>query len=192
MDEQSFRAMLQKELVPLLEGKISQEQLSSTSREGLVSYIRPSRIAVKPTIDSTYKVAIDRSQAFDPVEKSLAETFIGEFSAVLALNSDQYINELLLSIPRRVVSRHLSGGVVLSEVLEHLELWAAQTYEGQRVVTSIGIVPGGGNSGPKIGEFWDHDFAHVLNNGFDTITLFSDTGVHTGFAQLSSKASSKH
>jgi DNA integrity scanning protein DisA with diadenylate cyclase activity len=85
----------------------------------------------------------------------------------------------------------LEGGTILREVLEQLETWAAQTYEGQRVVTSIGLVPATATPGPSIRNFWDQDFAHVLTNGFDTIILFDSNGMHAGFMQLSVNSSSK-
>lgn len=139
---------------------------------------------MKPTRHSSYRVAIDRSQNFEPHEKALAQHFVEELSSIVALNAGEFQTELLQAIPRRVVASHLGGHALLRGVLERLETWSSQTYEGQRIVAAIGILPTEGNTETMIADFWDEDFAPVLSNGFDTLLEVSSNGCITALRQL--------
>ncbi len=187
MDESTFRVLVERDLAPLLEGSVSAEKISSTPRDRLTSYKDPCSLLVKPSRESRFRVAIERSQSFEPHEKELAEHFIDEIAAIVKLNAGDFQGDLLQAIPRRVVAKYLSGGNTLRNVLERLETWSSQTYEGQRIVASIGIFPEEYTTESKLENFWEQDFAPVLSNGFDTILEVSSNGYICGLRSLDFK-----
>ncbi len=186
MDEHTFRALVDRDLAPLLESVVSTDVIPSTTRDRLASYGHPCRLLVKPSRKSTFRVAIDRSQSFEAHEKKLAGQFIDELSAIVALRAGDFEGELLQGIPRRMVAKHLGAGSTLRNALERLETWSSQTYEGQRIVAAIGILPGPDEAAIelKLEDFWEQDFAPVLSNGFDTLLEVSSNGRICGLRQL--------
>ena len=184
MDEATFRSRIEQDLAPLLEGTVSPDSIPSGTRDHLASYEHPCRLVVKPTMDANFRVAIERSQKFEPHEKLLAEQFIEELATVIALDAGDFQDDLIQTIPRRVVAKHLEGGQVLRGVLERLETWSSQTYEGQRIVAAIGIMPETSASTVALSDYWEQDFGPVLSNGFDTLIEVSSNGAISALTQL--------
>jgi hypothetical protein len=90
LDESTFRNYVKQDLAPFLEGTVSDETFTSTSRDGLASYENFCRLFVKPTRESKFRVAIDRSQRFERHEELLAKQFIDELAAVIALDAGDF------------------------------------------------------------------------------------------------------
>jgi hypothetical protein len=72
----------------------------------------------------------------------------------------------------------------LSLVIDTLEKWSAQTYEGTRISTSFGIDSSNAQSGNDFESFVREDFSKVLSNGYDTIVEFSQHGSLLGYIGL--------
>jgi hypothetical protein len=169
----------------MLQATLVQGERSSTSREALVSYLDPNRLAVKPRRDAGYRLVLTRSQGFTPGERTLAGHFISELAEVVALEAGEYQSDLLRAIQRRVVARDLGGSPPLLSILERLETWSSQTYEGHRIVSSIGldVEPAGGAL--ALDDLWDEPFGPVMTNGFDTLLVTGSDGKVGGLLQLS-------
>lgn len=173
----------------MLEGTLADDVLDSSTRDQLAAYLHPCRLLVKPAKSARFRLAIDRSQPFTSQERDLAGQFIRELAFVSALPASEYEADLLQAIPRRVVSKHVGGGAVLSEILERFESWSSRTYEGQRIVASIGVTPDESTSEVRLAELWEQDFGPVLTNGFDTLIAVDSSGRITEFHPLSTTTS---
>jgi hypothetical protein len=184
MDQDDFRQVVGDNLVPMLQATLEPGAVPSTNREALASYADPSHLHVKPERDAGYRLVLTRSQPFTPWERTLAGQFIDELAAVVALAAAEYQPDLLRAIPRRVVAKHLEGGAALVEILERLERWSSETYEGHRIVASVGldVVPAG--SGIALGDLWDEPFGPVLTNGFDTLLVAGSDSEIKGLRKL--------
>lgn len=185
MEEAVFRQIVSDELVPLLQATMVETSYPSTPREWIASYAAPTRLLLKPTRVADYRVALERSQAFSPTERSLAGRFMEELASVVSLDPGAYQTDLLRAIPRRVIAAHLGGGEVLRGILGRLEEWSSQTYEGQRIVAAIGLGTTESTSGVSLSELWEQPFGPVLTNGFDTILVVGRNGNIEGLRQLS-------
>ena len=93
--------------------------------------------------------------------------------------------DLLRAVQRRVVAEDLGGGSPLLSILGRLETWSSQTYEGQRIVASIGLDEEPAETGIALGDLWDEPFGPVMTNGFDTIIVAGSDGELSGMLQLS-------
>ena len=191
MDEGAFRQVVGENLVPMLQATLVPEAVPSTSAEALASYLAPTRLAIKPKRDAGYRVILTRSQPFTPRERTLAGEFISELAAVVAMEAGEYQLDLIRAIPRRVIATHLGAGPPLFSILERLETWSSQTYEGQRIVSSIGIDVTPASTGIPLDDLWDAQFGPVITNGFDTLLVTGSDAEIGGLLQLSTGDASK-
>jgi hypothetical protein len=133
-------------------------------------------------------LVINRSPTFTGRERKLAGQFISELAAVVKLGAGDYEPELIRAIPRLVVAAHLGGGTRLRSVLERLETWSSQTYEGQRIVAAIGLdaIPAG--TSIALDDLWEEPFGPVLTNGFDTLLVVGSDSQIQGVQQISTSS----
>ena len=186
MDQKHFQQVVADNLVPMLQATLQQKAVKSTKGEGLASYIGgPNRLAVKPERDAGYRLVLTRSQNFTQAEHRLARHFITELAAVAALQAGDYEPDLLRAIQRRVVARDLGGGPPLLSILEWLETWSSQTYEGQRIVASLGLDVAPAGTGIPLDDLWSEPFGPVMTNGFDTLLVTGSDSQVSGLLQLS-------
>lgn len=133
---------------------------------------------------------ISRSQPFTKQELKIIHDIIqisDEYSN-LSKDTQIYLNSVSLS---RMVAKALSIAdfnstfeTFLSLVIETLEKWSAQTYEGTRISTSLGIDSSNTEQGNDFDSFIKEDFSKVLSNGYDTIIEFSHHGHLIGYIGL--------
>ena len=171
MDQDTFRQIVGDNLVPMLQATLQPDAVESTNREALASYLDPTRLAVKPERGAGYRLVLTRSQGFTPRERTLAGHFIAELAAVVALNAGDYQPDLLRAIQMRVVARDLAGGPRLLSILERLQTWSSQTYEGQRIVASVGLDIVDAGTDILLDDLWDQPFGPVMTNGYDTLLV---------------------
>lgn len=184
MDQETFRRVMEEDLAPMLAGELKKDPLPSTARELTIAYEGPCRLLVKPTRDTAYRFAIDRSQSFSPQEKQLAEDFINQLEAIAKIDSGIYERDLLRALPTRVIAHHMGSGEVLHSILDHLQIWSAQTYEGQRIVAAVGIQDAPGNARLPLHTLWGEDYGPVMTNGFDTLLEVDSVGNVHGLVHL--------
>jgi len=177
VDQATFQTVVTDNLLPMIQGNLLEIE-PSTDAELLAAYrVNRNRLAVKPSKNAGYRIVIDRAQAFTNQEHDLTVQFMKELSAVVALDAGVYEQELIRVIPRRVVARHLrDGSDMLLDVLENLETWSSQTYEGQRIAACVGLLPEPYASGVDVSDLWNEAYGPVLTNGFDTILVVGADG----------------
>jgi len=133
---------------------------------------------------------ISRAQPFTKQELKIIHDIIQISDEYSDLDTDTqiYLNSGSLS---RMVARSLvdtdsdsAFETFLSLVIDTLEKWSAQTYEGTRISTSFGIDSSNAQSGNDFESFVREDFSKVLSNGYDTIVEFSQHGSLLGYIGL--------
>jgi hypothetical protein len=190
VDQDDFRQVVGDNLVPMLQATML-SAAPSTNQESLASYVDPTRLAVKPKRDAGYPLVLTRSQSFTSRERTLAGQFIDELAGVVALDAGEYQPDLIRAIPRRVVATHLDGGPALLSTLERLETWSSQTYEGQRIVSSVGLDVEPAATGIALDDLWDEPFGPVITNGFDTLLVAGSDSEIKSLLQLATGEESK-
>lgn len=191
MNQDEFRQVVNEYLVPMLQATLEPGSVPSTNREALTSYVNLNQLEVKPRRDAGYRLVLTRTPTFTSRERKLAGTFIQELAAVVALTAGTYQADLVRAIPRRVIATHLGGGSALLSVLERLEIWSSQTYEGQRIVAAIGLDPAPVATGISLNDLWEEPFGSVMTNGFDTLLVVGSDSDIGGVQQLSVGVSSR-
>lgn len=191
MNQDEFRQVVNDYLVPMLQATLEPGSVPSTNREALASYVNLNRLEVKPRRDGGYRLILTRSPTFTSRERELAGAFIEELAAVVAMNAGTYQVDLIRAIPRRVIAAHLGGGPALLSVLERLETWSSQTYEGQRIVAAIGLDPAPSATGISLNDLWEEPFGPVMTNGFDTLLVAGSDSDIERVLQLSTGNSSR-
>jgi hypothetical protein len=184
LNQDDFRQVVNDTLVPMLQGTLEPDERLSSNREALAAYLDPNHLAVKPKRDAGYRLVLSRSQAFTSSERTLAGHFISELAEVVSLEAGEYQPDLLRAIPRRVVARDLGGGPPLLSILERLETWSSQTYEGQRIVSSMGLDVEPAGTTIALDDLWDEPFGPVMTNGFDTLLVTGSDREVSGWLQL--------
>ncbi|MDO9556005.1 MAG: hypothetical protein Q7J82_00260 [Coriobacteriia bacterium] len=169
----------------MLQATLEPGSVPSTNQEALASYVNLNRLEIKPKRDAGYRLVLSRIPTFTSRERELAGHFIDELAEVVALNAGGYQPDLIRAIPHRVVARHLGGGQALLSVLERLETWSSQTYEGQRIVASIGLDDMPAVTGISLDDLWDEPFGPVMTNGFDTLLVVGSDSDIQGVSSLS-------
>jgi hypothetical protein len=185
MNQDEFRQVVDDSLVPMLQATLEPGSVPSTSRERLASYTDPTHLRVKPKLDAGYRLVLARSQPFTASEHTLAGQFINELATVVALSAEAYQPDLIRAIPRRVVAKHLGGGPALLEILGRFETWSSETYEGHRIVASLGLDAVPANTGIALSQLWDEPFGPVLTNGFDTLLVVGSDSQTKSLVELS-------
>jgi len=175
----------------MLQATLEPGAVPSTNKQGLASYADPTHLAVKPKRDAGYRLVLARSQHYTPLERTLAGQFIAELAGVVALSAGDYQADLIRAIPRRVVATHLDGGPALLSILERLETWSSQTYEGQRIVSSVGLDVERAATGIALADLWDEPFGPVMTNGFDTLLVAGSDSEIKSLLQLATGEQSK-
>lgn len=179
MTDEEFRDLLFDHLVPMLAGTRLGQTKESSMRHSLVAYQHPCALLMKPSKDALYRVQLLRSQRFTPEERKLVGLFVAEVGKIVSQASPEDLKDLMVIIPRRVISRFLPGDKgrrTLEQAIRDLEALASQTYEGHPVVVALGITGSLGYGPIRLGELWREDFSRVLSNGFDSMYICGSDG----------------
>lgn len=176
MQQATFRQVVGTHLVPLLSATLSSDSGIPTPREATVALPTPCRLRIRPLPDSGYHVFVDRSQPFSPADTQLVRSFLQEVRSVASFANGGYWRDVLAALPRRVIVRHLRGSKHLGRILEHMELWSSQTYEGQRITSAVGMAPQAGLISVPVKEFFAQPFAPVLGDGVETLLVCGTDG----------------
>jgi len=179
IDEFGFREILQESLLPMLSGTELGSTKTSSEHHALVAYENPCSLFMKPSVKSTFRVRLRRSQAFTPEEKRLVGILIDELAEVVPQVETSYFRDLLAFLPRRLISRFLPGERgrrSVEEAIRQFEILASQTYEGRPVVAALGLTGSIGYGALRLDELWKEDFSRVLSNGFDSMYVCGSDG----------------
>ena len=114
----------------MLGATIQGAAVSSTPRELSDARVAPNKIGAKLSKNSSSRCILVRGRNFTPDELELAQDFIAEASKLDGASGQPYFKDLVQSLPRWVISSHINPDGQLADVLERLEKWTSETYEG--------------------------------------------------------------
>lgn len=176
MEQPRLIRLIEEHLLSMLGATIIVNSTPSTNRDQCVSFLDPSKIAIKADRNDEYRVVIARGQNFDFFEKTLVDKMVKEFNSIQQV-TNSYRAEIESNISKRVIASYLDSRGILETIIDSFEAWAAQTYEGSRISASVGItdreIP---NSKIAIRDFFKEEFSPVLSNGYDTILVCDSNG----------------
>ena len=139
---------------------------------------------------------ITRAQPFTNQELKIIHDIIQISDEYFGLNTDTQIylnsNSLSRMVAKSLVTENSDSKfeTFLSLIVNTLETWSAQTYEGIRISTSFGVESSSIESENNYDSFVKEDFARVLSNGYDTIVEFSKHGAFLGHIGLNDTSDS--
>jgi hypothetical protein len=187
MNDLQFKQLLSDYLAPML-GATLTGSTTSTPRDKLVAFQAPNQIAIKLTKGSAVRFTLKRDRNFEKEESRLAEDFLEVVNTISEAGDRAYFGELVRSLPRGVIARHLKQETTLAEILERLDSWSSETYEGRRITCALGLMQSPSNTGVLLSEYWSNSYAPVLSNGYDTILEIGSDGQLAGLNYLATSS----
>lgn len=169
-------------MLPMIPGTMLGPGEPADVKHTLVAYgVNQYSLLIKPRPDAEYRIPLKRNQKFAPEERKLVGFFIEGVADVLSQAKEDYVDDLMKLLPRRVVGRLLGNGTqgrhTLEDAIQWLESLAPQTYEGNQIVAAIGITASVNHGSLKIKDLEKgDDFEKVLSNGFDTMFVCGKDG----------------
>lgn len=179
MDEEQFRRIVSKYLVPMFSGALLEAASEpSVPAEQCAAYRDPCTIALKPTQASPYRILVHRSQVFAPAEGNVFRTFATVLGSLMPTLGTPAFQDLLTTFSRRVVARIVSAANedVLLRVFDQFNTWSTRQYEGKPISACVGVDPAAGPGDVALTDVWLDDYSAVLTNGVDTLLAVSPQG----------------
>lgn len=179
MEEDKFREILEAYFLPMLSGSTLGESEHSTANHAIVAYENPCSVFMKPEKTADFRVRLQRSQPFTAEEKMLADLFGEELQAAASGSQSPYFDDVMGALPRRVIARMLAettGQTTLQNAIHQFESFASQTYEGNPIVSALGITASLAHGPIRLPDLWIEDFSAVLSNGFDSMYVCGSDG----------------
>lgn len=178
MDKADFRALLAKHLLPMLSGSKIRNAPRSEKSRSIVAFENPVSIFLKPDNETKWRLRVRRSQPWDRTERQLIAVFIQQLVGVAEVSKGEYLNDLLATLPRRVIATFLGvkARTILLQAMQKFEALAARTYEGHQITSALGITGSVGYQTVHLDELWEEDFSMVLANGIDTMYVAGSDG----------------
>jgi hypothetical protein len=125
---------------------------------------------------------IKRAQVFTLTEKRFIKNYLNGLDSLSKLEDEGLIEFLSKKTISKVAASSVSNDVEITDTIEKvidiLDVWSSETYEGRSISTSILINSAGVAINPKL-QFEDYivqDFAKVMSNGFDTVAEIDKKG----------------
>src|SRR5262245_22100332 len=123
MNEDQFRQIVLKYLLPMFSGaSLEDASEASTPAAQCAAYRNPCTIAIKPTLESPYRLLVCRSQVFAPPEGEVFRIFASTLGTILPNFGTVAFDDLLTTFIRRVVARVVSANdeSLLLRILDQL------------------------------------------------------------------------
>src|ERR1700688_4172395 len=119
------------------DASLDPKSLPSTSRQRCAVYKNPCCILIKPTVFSSYRLAVRRSQPFVESELSVFRVFLTVLRTLIPSKGTPVFDDLLAVFMRRVVARAVSEQHqrILLKVLDQFNQWSATLYEGKQIAS---------------------------------------------------------
>lgn len=195
----SLRQLLQAHLCPMFPGATIDDVAVTPGRGAdIVSAESSVALLLRPAGIRTFRCRLRRSQPFDEMERDVVQYFVAALGRILDLADRPCFPVLLRRCADEVVARSVRhrgvDDALVPTLLDTLQDWASQTYEGNRVAAAIGIDPKpspSAISNVHIAEFIQADFAKVLTNGLDSLLVLSPSGHVVSHLALESQPASE-
>jgi hypothetical protein len=180
----ALRDLLRSHLCPMFPGAIIDDvAVTASHRSGQVSAESPISLLLRPVGIQTFRCRMRRAQPFDVMERDVIEYYVAALGRILDLADRPCFPVLLRRCADEVVARSVRHrGVddsLVPFLLDTLQDWASQTYEGSRVAAAIAVnpqPPARAISNVHISEFIQKEFSRVLTNGLDSLLVLSASG----------------
>jgi hypothetical protein len=157
MNDEYFQGLLSDYLAPMLGARLS-GKIKSTTQEKLVAHKAPNLIAIKHSTANLHRFILSRDRSFEKEEFKLAEDFLDGVRLISDASDKPYFTELVRALPRWIISRHLQQERILSEILERLDSWSSETYEGRRITCALGLKPDPSGTSVQLSEYWSNSY----------------------------------
>ncbi len=107
------------------------------------------------------------------------DCFLDHIERVLKDWRKPFAKDTAQSFMSEVVSKSInpSNPQLVLKIISTLSEWSQQTYEGDRIVFSLGISGSRKGGSLHFEDLEDHDFFKVMSNGHDTALIFDDEGL---------------
>lgn len=185
MDEPTFRSFLQTSLARMLGAEVAAgppETVDATSDPAVFGTGYGS-LLVKPYKAAKFRLALKRSHPFEQTEKQLAKHFALQLDGLTGLEQKSFYPELLDTLPRRTIAAHLGASPTVLQLIERLEAWSGQTYEGRRITACFGIDAKAG-AGEDLAAIIGEPFAPIITNGIDCLLVLGNNGKVLAYEDL--------
>ncbi len=185
LSESDFTEILKDHLLPFFPRAQLKGTVDATlyKREELVAQKGSSsatNLYLKTSVNSKYRVELWRSQPFSSEEKKLIGCFLMALAGRDLPSLAAHRRDTLTSIVSETVARFAAPDAkyFVLDLLDSLTEWAQQTYEGERIAFSAGVlnVRAGDDSGIEFSAIVKKDFVKVLSNAQDTLLIFDRNG----------------
>ncbi|QLA20902.1 hypothetical protein [Desulfolutivibrio sulfoxidireducens] len=180
-----FKDIIQDLLLPLFPGARFGDPIWATPRKKkstnlvVIRDSSNSKLKVTHPENSSLICNIERVQPFSEQEKRIVTSFLKCMPRLERDYEEPYQKDISASVMSELVSKSISNfdSDLILKILSTLSDWSQQTYEGQRIAFSIGIV--NTRNGDRVLPFSDienEDFTKVLSNGQDTMLIIDKDG----------------
>lgn len=186
MNAQELQQLAIDHLLPFFSGaNIEPQAVASTPREQCIAFTGPCTIGFKVNKDDAERLQLRRSQPFQKdtpgviTEKNVVEAFVNVLRDIQSGLDATYREDLLATLPRRVVGKAIGAAGADSTILATLDQfsnWSTRLYEGHQITAAIGFVPNDNTQSVSLQEVWKHDFSAVITNGHDTLLTANEAG----------------
>lgn len=128
---------------------------------------------------------IKRNPGFSDKEFNFIKCFIESLSNI-ASTDDSFIDQIWQYCVREAIVKSISNNEsqrkTLLDLINILESWSSQTYEGGSITASFLVRDNDTFETPlHLDDYASYDFSKVLSNGFDTCTVISSSGYIAGY-----------
>lgn len=185
MDNNKYQEILINILEPVLPGTEFSDLVPVESQRKSVSiYKGATELGIK-TPDEKQRFFLNRSQPFSKPEKSFIEGLAHNLSSLNCLPNNKA--ELLSSnISSAAIAYALTDSneddVVITEIIDNLEIWSSETYEGNSISLSFVLDrEKTGKTDIRFSDYAKNDFSKVLSNGYDTFVSVNKDGYVIGY-----------
>lgn len=180
MKYEKFKSLVETHLLPMFPGSKTEEESYDPGQSALLvaQLGAGNRFALRPEVDSQYRVVVTRKQIFTHDERKIMDSFIWLLNEFKEIWSSKYLDGVLSDNTTRIIAHWLSANneSTIHNILKLFEEWAQQTYEGARISIIIGIDPLIPTKSEQIEQILREDFGKVLSNGIDSLLAVSGEG----------------
>lgn len=180
-----FKDIVQELLFPLFPGAKFSDPIWATPRKRkttnlvVTNHGSSSKLKITHPENNNLICNIERVQPFSDQEKRIIANFLSCMPRLEREYEKPYQKDIAASFMSELVSKSISDfdASLILQILSTLSDWSQQTYEGQRIAFSIGIV--NNSNGERSLPFSDmekEDFTKVLSNGQDTLLVVDKNG----------------
>lgn len=191
-----YYEILRSHLAPMFPGStLDESPIACDASSPMIAAEGSGKLLVRPDPIWPYYLRLRRSHPFQVEDINIAEQFVRALVEKLVVSDQPFFDHLVAQCPQDVVAwatQHRSmDDTLLPTIIEALQRWASQTYEGARISVAIGVDCSPPPSSISTIHFLDiinREYAKVISNGMDTMLVLSPSGHVVEHLALGSEA----